>query len=374
VHPIEFSDHDRATNWFLDERVNLVEAARYAARARYHEYAIYLPHVTHRALRRHGHPDSARTVLSTALASAQHVGDIDAEIATLNDLALVETVLGMDLEARQNFNLAAGLARRHGNDRYIAVTLLHMGDQEIQFGGIDAGFDQYRRSIEISTRIDYKWCTAAAWQRMGEAYRKRKLYQESAECYIEALVTHRHAGNVRGRADTLTDLGLLFHERGKDDQAEDNCRQAVELLGQVGDVETSQKTFLALATVLCGVGKFAEAIGHAQLAAELAGQIHNAQRRARSIEVLAQALWRVGDRTEAARHWQLARGIYHSAGDQQSTQRVDQRIADTNAATAMLPSQQTNPEDSSQRPAGQSTQPLNQPQQSTDPHSDRPNI
>lgn len=374
VHPIEFSDQGHATNWFLDERANLVEAARYAAHLGYHQHAVYVPNVMYRTLRRNAYLGSARTVLGIALSSAQEIGDVGSEIAALNDRALVETVLGMELEARQNFNLAAGLARRHGNDRYISVTLLHMGDQEIQFGNIDAGFDLYRQSIEISKRIGYKWCTAAALQRMGEAYRKRKIYGESLECYIEALLIHRDSKNIRGRADTLTDLGLLFHERAEDNRAEDYCRQAVELLGQVGDVETRQKTFLALATVLCGSGKFDEAIGHAQLAAELADQIHNALRQARSTEVLAQALWSTGERTEAVRHWQQARGIYHSAGDLQSTQRVDRRIADASEATAMLPSQESNPEDSSQRPAGQSTQPLNQPQESTNPHGSRPNI
>ncbi|HEX7659990.1 MAG TPA: tetratricopeptide repeat protein [Pseudonocardiaceae bacterium] len=339
VLPIDLADRNLATAWFLLERINLVATVQYAARAGYHKYAISLPHVTFRSFRRHGYLESARTVLQTARSSAASTGDSEAEIATLLDIGLVEKAMGMTMEARDNFTRAAVLAERAENDHFRASALLRMGDQEIELQKFDIGLDCYRQSLEISERIGYQWCTATALQQIGKELQRRKKYAEAAEYYDHALWVHRQSRNNQGRCETYAQFASLYLERADHVRAEDNAQRAVQLLNEVGDVETSQYALLVLARVLYAARKFEEAIQHARRAVELAKQIHNETKRAESLEVLGDACWHWGEHAQAIEAWQEARSLLDSMGNLLGTRQLDRKLTDGTGVAGALPGQ-----------------------------------
>ena len=179
------------------------------------------------ALHMRGRYDEAAALFDGALALQQNGGDLDEWARTLLNRGHLHRDLGEADPARERFSAALALFRRAKDRDGEAAALNALGLLEQDAGRPGAALERLRGVLAL--RPPGSRGRASTLTTLGVAYRQLGRLEEARRAYEEALPIFGSAGDVRERTLILGDLGRLEAAAGDDAAALADFDRAAEL-------------------------------------------------------------------------------------------------------------------------------------------------
>jgi DNA-binding SARP family transcriptional activator len=245
IRPLTFATPERALEWFVAERENLVPATRQAAVYGCHEVAWKLPVVLLGCFDLLGYRTEWLDTHLIALASARQTGDRNGEGWVLNDLGMVYSQQGM-AEAIEYFEQALAIRRDIGDVRGEAISVNNLADTYIRLGRVAEGLDQLERAPAVQRKAGYRYGEGVALNNLGEAYLALHRTAEAVECLQQARDVFVEANAPHGEDYALHNLARAFLDLGRPQDAVACFQQALTIRRAVGDRHSQALTLLFL--------------------------------------------------------------------------------------------------------------------------------
>lgn len=217
---------------------------------------------------------AARSMHAEALILRRSLGDLRAVAASLNGLASVGVSSGDYEAARPMFEEILDIGRQLHDPQITAACLVNL-----------AAVTEH--AVEESLAWPYSLTDARAW-------------------LLEASTLLRDAGNVRGAAQALENLGVVSAMEGHTDRARSYFRQCLELYRQVGDK-------MGVAGTVRFLGQLSYREGDYVSAVQLLEECLALERELGSVQRVAEALGFLGSIAEAAGREADARALYRES-------------------------------------------------------------
>jgi predicted ATPase/class 3 adenylate cyclase/Flp pilus assembly protein TadD len=207
-------DEARAVDELGEEIDNLRAAMDSTRRSGPGDLSARLALGLYELLYRRGFWEEARWRVAEALSLAGHdEGSRDLRAALNLALANLASEMGDREEARRHAEASLAIHRDLVNHRGVVEALNALGSVAMDAGESDVARQRFQEALSLLTDPDPAWHgillhnLAHLASRRGETHQARHLYEE-------ALCHRRAAGDARGEAETLGDLGAIAHNAG----------------------------------------------------------------------------------------------------------------------------------------------------------------
>ena len=134
-------------------------------------------------------------------------------------------------------------------------------------------FDNYRRSIEIKTKIKDMSGLAYCYRAIGSLYLKQTNYKKAIENLFKSLEYYQKSENFIGSSGTLNNIGLVYKEIKEYDKALNYFFKALETAKETKDEYLIGRTFLNIGSVYKQKGNINEALRYYEKSLESSGKI-----------------------------------------------------------------------------------------------------
>lgn len=168
---------------------------------------------------------------------------------------------------------------------------------------------------------------ALACLRQVELFAFTGQHPEARRVGEQALVIYRQAGNKKGEAQTLRELGFLHWTTSDYGAALAYNRDALQLHRQLGDIEGEATALHNLAEIYRGLGSPRQALAHYELALNLYWARQERRRQGLTLYGMAHTLRQVSQRDEALVRYQQALAHCQAVGDRLMSSRVQHALA-----------------------------------------------
>jgi tetratricopeptide (TPR) repeat protein len=202
--------------------------------------------------------DNARRLFSKVLEIesnlGKELGDTPRIAALLNQLGMVEYLIGNLDEAFRMFSQAEDIFKTLGDQKGMAETLHYLATIAQSRRDYDKAIELFNRSLEIKRRIEDEHGIAETLHELGNIEYDKRSYDEAEAFYRQAKQIFEKLGD-KGIAQTLHQLANIEYFRYNSDEAKTLYTQAKEISGQLG-IQTG--VFAAL----YGLAATQEQMGH----------------------------------------------------------------------------------------------------------------
>jgi tetratricopeptide (TPR) repeat protein len=147
-------------------------------------------------------------------------------------------------------------------------------------------------------------------------------YLQSSGHFLEAITIYGHtlgaarrAGDRAAEATALTQIGAIYWEQSRLQQARDHHRQALALFRAEGDRAGEAQALAGIGASETGLGRYEQAGRHQQEAAAIYSDIGDRSGQAREIGNLGRIRLRQGHHQEAAGYYRQSLDLFREAGD-----------------------------------------------------------
>jgi DNA-binding SARP family transcriptional activator/Tfp pilus assembly protein PilF len=229
-----FDTPEDALGWYDGERDNIVSATRQAAQAELHDVAWRLAASLFPVFNRR---DNWADVISThrvALDSARLAGSQQAEGWVRNNLGFALARV-RDKEALGHLEQALAIRRDLGDRVGEAQTALSLAEAYLQFQGAEAALEPFRRSLDAAREAGNPSLLAVGLNNLGEVYLDLGRLDEAADCFGQAREASSGA-SIYGQAHVLHNLGRVHLELGKPAEAIASLSEALRRHEDLGDM------------------------------------------------------------------------------------------------------------------------------------------
>jgi tetratricopeptide (TPR) repeat protein/transcriptional regulator with XRE-family HTH domain len=279
VVPLTFADYDSAADWGTSELANLAAAVLLAGRWKLHRLCGQLGAVVwHGCLRLPA--DNWSGILATAVAAAERAGEPGTQAWLLNKF-------GVNL-----------LSQGSSSD---AVTRLE-------------------EALALSRAATDELCEAKVTAHLGIACRLLKRYDE-AIAYAESALSATESLDPRHRGRSLSNLGLLYLEVGRLEEAAGRLEQSVVVSKESGDLSYVSQAHSGLADAYRRMGMLDMATRWAGAALEISRTSGDPHQEIVALIAFSEVMAEAGDtgqaRSSLTGALALARGL-RSAGSERS--------------------------------------------------------
>lgn len=244
-----FDGQSAAAGWFATEQHVLLDAARYAARRGWHSEAWQLAFVQRIGLRVRFEIDEWVAISLVGISAAQALANPSAEGRLRSSLGTAYLLSARPEEALAQWHVSIGLHEAGGD-------LLSVARDEDSLG--------------------------AAYASIGDLGR-------AEHHHLRALAIPEYAEHPGYSGHARINLGALYGDQGRFDDAERQFRHALDRATAGGDVSVMCLAEHNLAEVQLKLGRAEEAVRHAQAEIDLAHRVPWPEREARGWEILADA-------------------------------------------------------------------------------------
>jgi tetratricopeptide (TPR) repeat protein len=294
------------------------------------------------------------TVAQAARAAARLGDDLRAVAAAELSTAMVDLSLGNHASAARRFGRTATVAERAGWTECQAVALNNLGSALWTAGRTEEAVTALERALDLHRACGRAAGEAVSLANLGAAHLDRDALLEATEpedvraarlATAEALLTaalamHRHIGDRRNEADTLTRLAQAHRDAGDLPTALDLARAATDAAASSGDLRFEATAAGMLATVSARLGDVRSALKDMGRAIALADPIDHPTLAARIHLLCADTCLALGRFEDAALYAEDARRVARLVAspvlDRQCvvwTNRIRQARRDTVAGT-----------------------------------------
>lgn len=237
---------------------------------------------------------AARSMHGEALILRRSLGDLRAVAASLNGLASVGVSSGDYEAARPMFEEVLDIGRQLHDPQITTTCLVNL-----------AALTEH--AVEESVAWPYSLTDAREW-------------------LLEASTLLREAGNVRGVAQTLENLGVVSAMEGHGDRARSYFRQCLDLYRQVGDKMGVAGTVRFLGQLSYREGDYDAAVQLLEECLALERQLGSVQRVAEALGFLGRIAEAAGRRADARTLHRESLATYAEAGNPAGADDVLRRL------------------------------------------------
>jgi tetratricopeptide (TPR) repeat protein len=159
----------------------------------------------------------------------------------LTDLLLFEaeldTLQGRYTQARKKLKFAFK-EKKKLNDVYgLCMTMRKIGVLEWRLGNNTESLNQFMLCLELSNKNNFKDISAGIMNNLGVLYKEKSKIDEAERMYKESLEIYRQLDDKKGIAKSLNNLGNLYNKQGKNEETEKLYHESLEIKRQLGDKE-----------------------------------------------------------------------------------------------------------------------------------------
>jgi CHAT domain-containing protein/tetratricopeptide (TPR) repeat protein len=208
-----------------------------------------------------GETGEAVLAFEQALSLERSLGNEVSEGKTLSDLGSLEMYLGQTERALDRLGQAVALLESLGDRRGLGVALAHLGAARAFAGhSREQVLAAFLRALRIQREAGDRRGEALTLHNLGWYHRLKGELHQAELIFRETLATFQAQGHPAGEAAALVNLGSLDLELGRLAQAEESFTRARTLLAGIGDPAQEAIALLGLAKVRRAAGRPAEAL------------------------------------------------------------------------------------------------------------------
>jgi DNA-binding SARP family transcriptional activator len=254
---LRFESGEEALAWYESERANIVAGTRQAAQAGLHDIAWRLPAGLFPIFNRRDNWADVIAIHRTAVDSATLAGAREGEGWVRHNLghALTRT---RDPEALQHLERALAIRRALGDRAGEAQTAVSLGEVHFKISGPAAAVEPFQVALAAAREADRPSQLTMALSNLGEMYLELGRLDEAADCFRQARDVSVNFG-VYGQAYALHNLGRVYVELGRPQEAITSLRDALRLHEQSGDMNGKATAYRYLGRAYRAVGAFSSA-------------------------------------------------------------------------------------------------------------------
>ena len=278
--PLVFATHQQATNWAKSELANLVPIAGQATAIGDDATAWKLAASLMPIFIFYRRIADLLTILHSALAAAQRLGDSDAEASILSRLA----------------------------------------EAYLEAGHPAQTAELCQRALTIWSEADDSWGQWVAWHDQGMAFLNLERFDEAMTCFQQALTAARQASNLRSEGLSLTGLGIVHQHLESYDAAIDLHSKALAILRETKNRWSLIWVLQTSAEAYCDHGRPSDAVDLYQQARVICNELGDRWHEATILAKLGQAQKAGGHPDEARQSWRQALSIFEDFGDARADQ------------------------------------------------------
>ncbi len=253
VAPRWFETSEEALDWYDSERENIVVATRQAAQASLHDVAWRLPAGLFPIFNRRDNWADAIATHRVAVESAVLAGNRPGEGWARNNLGFALARL-RDPEAFGHLNQALAIRHELGDPPGAAQTAISLADAHLKLTGPAEAIDPYQVALAAAQEAGNRFLTTVALNNLGEVYLDLGRLDEAADCFRQ---TRDDSANPYGQAFSLHNLGRVYVELGRLPEAIASLRDALRLHERTGDMNGKATTYRYLGRAYRAAGEFA---------------------------------------------------------------------------------------------------------------------
>jgi tetratricopeptide (TPR) repeat protein len=238
--PHSFPDlpaYQDAVLWMSAERINVHNAARYAAEHGMTEYAVAIAAAMHGFLRTEGHWDQAAALHSMVLAAVHDGADPRTEASARAHLGDAQYLTAAHREATANLTRALDLYTDAGDGLGQASVLSGLGAILQAAEDFPAALARQERAFKLYRDHGHSLGQAITLNQMGRLRSATRDYEAAAACQEQALALHRALGRPLSQAQVLNSLGELSLAIAAPAQAQDRYEQALAIGISIGALD-----------------------------------------------------------------------------------------------------------------------------------------
>ncbi|HEU5473392.1 MAG TPA: tetratricopeptide repeat protein [Actinophytocola sp.] len=272
---------------------------------------------------RTGHYEQAVDHLSTGLAIARDLSDVDIEGRALFHLGFICLLSGRYERGAEYNRAALACMRATGNRFGEARALGNLGCAYQMTGQLDLAADHLRQTLALCRDLDDQEGEARVLDDLGTIYRLTGRPERAAEHHSAALELLREVGDREGEACALDNLGLVCQENGRLDRAAEHHRAALAISRDIGDRDDEARALNNLGTVCRRSGRYAQAEEHHRTALRLSTELGDPGGQAKALNGLGELALATGDLAQALRAHADAHQYASKIGHRQEQARAD---------------------------------------------------
>ncbi len=342
VVPADFEDDEDAMDWCIRERVVINAIVKFASQENLDAYVPKLANVAGEIFHRLGFYEDNAANLTLGAASARKLDDIKEEGNALNNRVHMALDRG-DIAAAESYLDVA--ERRYGEIDYqigLAVASYHRGRLCLARGEFQHGIDLYERSLAMFRRADAEGLAVLVLHRLGEAYRRRFAFDQSESFCRDGLWRAEKLGDESAQGRCLTELALIYSERGDVATARGYAARALALHERQRDRAGAGKISNLLARLALEQASDESVERYARRGLELCRGARDSEGEATARDLLAHVFRESARHDEAAREWTLALTIFEDLADPRAAS-VRTKLAELPALPPIVPETRTEP-------------------------------
>jgi DNA-binding SARP family transcriptional activator/Tfp pilus assembly protein PilF len=225
-----------ALDWYDSERLNVLAAVRQAAQSGLRDVAWGLPTALFPAFNRRANWADCITSHRIALAAARAAGNRPAEGWAANNLGGALHRVG-DKEAFGHLEQALAIRRELGDSIGEAQSALNTADAYLALEGPEVALAPFQRSVDVLRGAGNKSMLVVALNNLGEVYADLGRLAEAEECLLDARSVSAGTAGY-GEAHAVRNLGRVYLEQGRRDDAIAALRESLILHREAGDVHS----------------------------------------------------------------------------------------------------------------------------------------
>jgi tetratricopeptide (TPR) repeat protein len=341
VVPMDFTTDEAAMDWCVRERANINAVISFASRNHFDDYVPKLVNATGEIFQRLGFSEATANLLC-GVAAAKRLGNIEEEGNALTNLAHM-ALRGRDFAAAESHLNAA--EERYASINYetgLAVVTHHRGRLFLDRGEFERGIESYRKALAMVRRTDGQAFEILTLHRIGEAYRRRQAFDEAASFCRDGLFLAERLQYEDGQGRCLTELAVIYFERGDAASARGYATRALELHQRQRDRAEAGKVSNLLAKLDYEQADARNAERHACMALDLCRSTRDAEGAATAHDTLARVAHAQARHEDAAREWTVALGLFEDLRDPRAAY-VRIRLAELPNIPPVVPDTRTEP-------------------------------
>ena len=172
----------------------------------------------------------------------------------------------------------------------------------------------HTEACRTARRIGDLAAEATALTNLGGIYCQQERYEQAAGHLRQALDLFREIGDHQGEAAALTGLGIIDSRQGRYEQATSQYRQALALAREIGDRPGEVEAHNGIGEVLLASGRASQASAHHTIALAVASRIGDKYEQARAHDGLARTHHVTANSGQARHHWKHALELFTVIG------------------------------------------------------------
>jgi DNA-binding SARP family transcriptional activator len=337
--PGRYLSHDLLRAYAAELAGHDDETERRLATRRLVEHYVHTAHAAARTL----HPQRAAVTLAAAqpgvlpepIADGEHAFRwLDAERPVLSSITVTAFADGLDAEVCQLAWALADYYERRGllQDRAATGQLAlkaaqRLGEEGVQareHRGLGKVYGKLSRYTEAETHLEQAFQIAAgmgdfagqggALQNLAGVLSRQGRDSDALDLERRAVDLFRAGGRTDAEASALNAIGWRLARLGAPQSGLTYCQQALALQTEIGDRFTEPETWDSIGFIQHVLGDYSKAVDSYQKALDLFEQLGRRYWQADTLTHLGDTLTSAGDTDGGRRYWQEALAIFHELG------------------------------------------------------------